>query len=237
MRGVRGSQKDPGEFRRSQNWIGGTRPGNAQFVPPPPQEMKECLHKLEEYFHQTNRLDPLICCALIHVQFETIHPFLDGNGRLGRLLIILLGLLKNPSLYLSLFFKRHQEEYYRRLNAVRKDGDWEEWVGFFLEGIGKISSEQIETAQQLFKLHQTHRTKILRSKKTSIGAVQLFEILPTHPMVTISRVVKLLRTTKPTASKVVSLLTELQILKEVTQKRRDKIFLYKTYVDILRKDT
>jgi Fic family protein len=239
MRGVRGASKQPGEFRSSQNWIGGTRPGNASFVPPPPKEMKDCLKALEDYFHADDgKENPLIRIALIHVQFETIHPFLDGNGRLGRLLIAILleawGLLDARLLYLSLHFRRNQQEYYRRLDAVRANGDWESWIQFFLDGICVSGEEAIHTSQKLFQLLDQDRRRLLSSPKTVLPAIRLFEELPRHPVLTINHVVSLLGTTKPTATKAVSILLKSGILQETTGGKRNRLFGYKKYLDLLK---
>lgn len=238
MRGVRGASKKPGEFRSSQNWIGGTRPSNAHFVPPPPAEMRECLQALESYLHQGSEEHALIKIGLVHVQFETIHPFLDGNGRLGRLMIALLleawGLLDARLLYLSLHFKRHQQEYYRRLDAVRADGDWEGWITFFLEGVCSSSEEAIHTSQELFRLFDRDRKKILASPKVVVPAIRLFEELPSHPVLTINQVVKLLKTTKPTAAKAVDVLMKNGILEETTGAKRNRMFGYKRYLEVLK---
>ncbi len=238
MRGVRGASKQPGEFRKSQNWIGGTRPSNAHFVPPPPREMLECLQSLEAYLNQDSQEAPLIRIALIHAQFETIHPFLDGNGRLGRLLIALLleawGLLDARLLYLSLHFKRHQQEYYRRLDAIRSDSDWESWISFFLDGVSTSSAEAIETSQKLFQLLNRDRGRLLASPKVVIPAVRLFEELPSHPVLTVNQAVKILKTTKPTAAKAVDILVNLGVLEETTGAKRNRMFGYKKYLDILK---
>ena len=240
MRGVRGASKRPGEFRNSQNWIGGTRPGNAHFVPPPPMEMRECLQALETFLNQDDKENALIKIALVHVQFETIHPFLDGNGRLGRLLIALLleawGLLDARLLYLSLHFKRNQQEYYRRLDGVRKDGDWESWIAFFLDGICTSSEEAIQASQSLFRLFDRDRRRLLSSPNVVIPAVRLFEELPNHPVLTINQIVKLLKTTKPTAAKAVDVLIKLDILEETTGAKRNRMFGYKKYLAILKTD-
>ncbi len=241
MKGVRGSTKQPGELRRSQNWIGGTRPGNAIFVPPPPQELGSLLSDLEKYVHRDEDLPPLVRAALVHVQFETIHPYLDGNGRIGRLLITLLlehwKLLAEPLLYLSLFFKRHRSEYYRLLNAVRLEGAWESWVSFFLEGVSTIADEAAESARDLFVLVNKDRARVLSAQSASIMAARLLDQLPRHPMVTIPAVVKLLETTKPTAAKAVGVLENLGILQETTGRRRDRTFSYAAYLDRLRAET
>ena len=237
MRGVRGQSKKPGEFRDSQNWIGGTRPSNAHFVPPPKMEMLDCLRALEEYLHAKSDYSPLLRIALVHVQFETIHPFLDGNGRLGRLLIALLleewGLLDARLLYLSLHFKRNQLEYYRRLDFVRTNGDWESWIRFFLEGICVAAQEAVQTSQRLFQLIDKDRKRLIASPKAVVPAIRLFELLPNHPAITINQVVKLLETTKPTAAKAINVLVNLGILDEKTGAKRNRVFGYKKYMELL----
>jgi Fic family protein len=241
MRGVRGQHKQPGEVRRSQNWIGGTRPGNAAFVPPPPEEVPALLGDLEKYLHAEDPLPPLVRVALAHVQFETIHPYLDGNGRIGRLLVTLLlehwKLLKAPLLYLSLFFKRHRAEYYRRLSEVRRSGDWESWTDFFLEGVATIADEAVATARDVFALVSADRQRALAASGASVIAVRLLEQLPVHPVMTIPGIVKLLETTKPTAGKAVQLLEHVGVLVETSGKRRDRTFAYKRYLERLRAGT
>jgi Fic family protein len=178
MRGVRGTGKTPGEIRRSQNWIGGSRPGNAVFVPPPPDRLPKALQLLEKYIHSKNPLPPLLRAGLVHAQFETIHPYLDGNGRIGRPLISLLlehwKLLTHPLLYLSLFFKRHQAEYYRRLSAVRTDGDWEGWLDFFLDGVATIGEETVTAAGELFTTITADRKRVLSESAASVVATRLW---------------------------------------------------------------
>jgi len=241
MRGVRGQNKQPGEIRRSQNWIGGTRPGNAAFVPPPPKEVPALLGDMEKYLHTEDALPPLVRVALAHVQFETIHPYLDGNGRIGRLLITLLlhqwKLLKMPLLYLSLFFKRHRAGYYQLLGEVRKSGDWEAWTEFFLEGVATIADEGVATARDLFSLVSADRQRVLAASGASVIAVRLLEQLPVHPIVTIPGIVKLLHTTKPTAGTAVKLLESIGVLVETSGKRRDRTFAYKRYLESLRAGT
>jgi Fic family protein len=241
MKGVRGTEKRPVEIRRSQNWIGGTRPGNAVYVPPPPHEVPRLLGELEKYLHAEDSLPPLVRVGLAHVQFETIHPYLDGNGRLGRLLVILLleewKLLHQPLLYLSLFFKRRREDYYRALNRVRTDGDWEGWIAFFLEGVATIAEEAVQSARELFALVSRDRGQVMAASKASIVASRLFEELPRHPVVTILGAVKLLETTKPTAAKAIALLEEVGVLTETTGRRRDRTFSYARYLDRLRVGT
>jgi Fic family protein len=241
MRGVRGANKLPGEFRQSQNWIGGTRPGNARFVPPPPTHLAECLDALERYLHQDCELPALVRAGLVHVQFETIHPFLDGNGRVGRLLVTLLlehwGLLSSPLLYLSLYLKRHRDEYYARLGAVRSEGDWEGWTRFFLEGVLTIAREATESATALFGRITEDRRRLLATSGASLSAMQLFERLPEHPLLTVAQAVKLLDTTKPTAAKAIAALEAAGILTERTGQRRDRVFSYSGYLDLLCRET
>jgi Fic family protein len=241
MKNAPGRNKSPGGIRRSQNWIGGTRPGNAVYVPPPPHLIGNLLNSFEKYIHAKDPLPKLIRAGLLHVQFETIHPYLDGNGRIGRLLITLLlehwGLLDVPLLYLSLYFKRHRAEYCRRLDAVRTDGDFEGWLKYFLEGIAVIADETVETSQKLFALMSADRTKVLSVRATSVASVRLFELMPSHPIITIAKVVKLLKTTKPTAIKAVSGLIDAGILVETTGRRRDRVYRYEAYLKLLRAGT
>lgn len=241
MRGVRGAEKLPGEVRRSQNWIGGSRPGNAAYVPPPPHALGEVLGAFEKYLHADDSLPSLVRAGLLHVQFETIHPYLDGNGRIGRLLVTLLlehwKLLTKPLLYLSLFFKRHREDYYRRLNAVRIDGDWESWLDFFLDGVATIADEAVASARDLFALVAVDRTRVLTLEGMSVVALRLFELLPRHPVVTVASVMKLVETTKPTAGRAIELLVAAGVLVETTGKKRDRSFVYRSYLDRLRVGT
>ncbi len=241
MRGVRGANKQPGEIRRSQNWIGGTRPGNAAFVPAPPEELAALLADLEKYIHSKNGLPPLVRIGLAHVQFETVHPYLDGNGRIGRLLITLLlehwELLSAPLLYLSLFFKRNRAEYYRLLREVRRSGDWETWIEFFLEGVATIADEAVIAAREVFALVTEDRRRLTAAPGASVMAIRLMDRLPTHPVVTIPTVVKLLKTTKPTAGKAVQLLENLGVLTETSGKQRDRTFAYARYLEKLRVGT
>ena len=241
MHGVRGGDKLPGEIRRSQNWIGGTRPGNSVFVPPPPQRVPEALSALEKYMYEEDELPPLLRVGLLHVQFESVHPYLDGNGRVGRLMIALLlehwALLSAPLLYLSLFFKRHRDEYYRRLSAVRTDGDWEGWLAFFLDGVGTIAEEAIDAARELFGLVTRDRERILAAPNGSITAVRLFERLPEHPMLTVANVVELLDTTRPTATNAVRALVDAGVLAETSGRKRDRTYVYAEYLDVLKTGT
>jgi len=241
MKGARGADKQPGKIRRTQNWLGGTRPGNAVFVPPPPNLLDGLLSDFERYIHADDGLPPLVRAGLLHVQFETIHPYLDGNGRIGRLLVTLLleewNLLSQPLLYLSLFFKRNREDYYRLLNAVRTEGNWEGWIRFFLEGVASIAKEATDTARDLFALVSADRARALAAPASSVMAVRLFEALGQHPIVTIARVTELLEITKPTATKAVNTLVNAGILTETSGRRRDRTYSYAAYLDRLRVGT
>ncbi len=238
MRGVRGANKEPGEVRRCQNWIGGTRPGNAVYVPPPAPALAELLGALEKYIYTDDTLPPLVRTGLIHAQFEAIHPFLDGNGRVGRLLITLLlehwNLLSQPLLYLSLFFKRHRAEYYRKLNSIRTEGDWEGWIEYFLEGVAVIAEEAADVARDLFELISNDRSRLLEHTGSTVMALRIFELLPVKPILTVANVVEELNTTKPTAMKGISLLVDADILSEMTGKKRDQTFGYSDYLERLR---
>jgi Fic family protein len=241
MKNVPGADKSSGEIRRSQNWIGGTRPGNAVYVPPPPHLIGKLLGSLEKYIHTEDPLPPLVRAGLSHVQFETIHPYLDGNGRIGRLLITLLlehwNVLDSPLLYLSLYFKRYRDQYYQRLNAVRINGDFENWLKYFLEGVAVIADETVATTQKLFALATADRAKALSGRSTSVAGVRLFELLPAHPIITVAEAVKLLKTTKPTAAKAVSGLVDVGVLVETTGRRRDRAYSYEAYLNLLRAGT
>ncbi|WP_217909813.1 Fic family protein [Pseudenhygromyxa sp. WMMC2535] len=241
LRGVRGENKQPGEVRRSQNWIGGSRPGNAVYVPPPPNALPEVLSAFERYIHADDSLPPVVRAGLLHVQFETIHPYLDGNGRIGRLLVTLLlehwRLLTRPLLYLSLFFKRHRQEYYRRLNAVRVDGDWEAWLDFFLDGVATIADEAVATSRDLFTLVTADRQRVIHHTGVNLLAVQLFERLPSRPIVTAPWVVEALSTTKPTTGRAIEALEAAGVLVETTGKKRDRVYAYQAYLDRLRAGT
>lgn len=236
--GARGASKQPGELRRSQNWIGGTRPGNAAFVPPPPQHVPDLLADLERFIHEAaSELPPLVRVALIHAQFETIHPFLDGNGRIGRLLIAALlehwGLLQEPLMYLSGYLKQHQSEYYRRLAQIRGDGDWEGWVSFFLEGVAKAAVEAERSIIEVASLITADRKRLLESPKVGPVGYRLFESLPIMPRFTVEHVRRRLETTFPTASAAVRLLEELGILAELTGQKKNRVYSYQAYVDLL----
>ncbi|MFV1966554.1 MAG: Fic family protein, partial [Pirellulaceae bacterium] len=241
MKGVRGSDKQPGNIRTSQNWIGGTRPGNARFVPPPPEEVPSALAALEKWIHSNDPLPPLVKAALAHVQFETTHPFLDGNGRIGRLLVTLLiehwEVLPAPLLYMTLGFKRHRQQYYRRLDAVRTSGDWEGWTSFFLRCATESAEDGVRTAKQLFTLIGTDRHALAAHQAASVTALRLFEMLPEHPMVTLAKATELLDTTKPTTGKAIDALCQAGILYEITGRKRDRVYAYRAYLDVLAEDT
>ena len=236
--GARGAGKQPGELRRSQNWIGGTRPGNAAFVPPPPQQVADLLTDLERFIHASDSdLPPLARVALIHAQFETIHAFLDGNGRIGRLLVAALmehwGLLREPLMYLSGYLKQHQAEYYRRLSAIRSDGDWEGWVSFFLEGVAAASAKAERSIIDVASLITTDRKRLLKSPKAGPISYRLFELLPMMPRFSVEHVRQRLDTTFPTASAAVKLLDDLGILAELTGQKKNRVYSYQTYVELL----
>ena len=232
----RGSDRNPGEFRHSQNWIGGTRPGNAFFVPPPPEEAEKCMWKLEEFLHDES-IPLLIKVALMHVQFETIHPFLDGNGRTGRLLITLLlcdgGMLKLPLLYLSYYFKSYRQYYYDLLNSTRENGDWERWLDFFLDAI-------IETAKEsnsvIFKLHeqiQSDRKKISSLGRGGVSALAVHQAMLRHPIADIAKLKEMTGLVDATIGSALRRLLELDIIEETTGNRRNRLFCYSHYMDKL----
>ena len=236
--GVRGAGKQPGQLRRSQNWIGGTRPGNAAFVPPPPDEVAELLGAKEHFIHQPHpELPPLVNIALVHAQFETIHPFLDGNGRIGRLLIAALlqawGLLQEPLMYLSGYLKQHQGEYYRRLSAIRSHGDWEAWVQFFLEGVASAASQAEGNIIQTASLIAADRKHLLQQPKASPLSYRLFELLPMMPRFTAEHVRQQLQTTFPTASAAIRSLQDAGIVTELTGQKKNRIYSYQAYVELL----
>ena len=236
--GARGAGRQPGALRRSQNWIGGTRPGNAVFVPPPAERVADLLGDMERFVHERPpTLPPLVRIALIHAQFETIHPFLDGNGRIGRLLIAALlehwRLLPEPLLYLSAYLKQHQTEYYRRLSGIRAEGDWEGWVVFFLEGVTHAASEAEQSILAIASLVTADRRRLLDSPKSGPAAYRLFEMLPMMPRFNIERARRVLDTTFPTASAAVKLLADLGIVKELTGQKKNRAYSYQRYVDLL----
>jgi Fic family protein len=238
----RGASKQPGEFRRSQNWIGGTRPGNALFVPPPPQELDGRLGDLERFLHVDDpALPPLIRAGLAHVQFETIHPFLDGNGRLGRLLITLMlceaGALREPILYLSLFFKSRRADYYRLVQEVREAGAWEAWLEFFLTGVAETAGQAADSAVELMRLFETDRAEIAGQGRAAASALRLHEFLQRRPLISAPAAAKALGLSLPTVGKSLELLLRLGVVREVTGKRRNRLYAYGAYLEQLDRGT
>ena len=238
----RGGDKGPGEFRRSQNWIGGSRPGNAIFVPPPHTAVPECMAALERFLHaEGDGLPVLVRAGLAHVQFETIHPFLDGNGRVGRLLIALLlchaGVLREPMLYLSLYLKQNRATYYDLLTHVRRTGDWETWLAFFLEGVQQTAVGAVSTAQRLAEVFKMDRMRIEPIGRRAGSALRVHEALKARPIVSMSEVCRTTGLSFPAASSAMHLLAELNIARELTGKRRNRLFVYDRYLAILNEGT
>ena len=238
----RGKGKAPGEFRRSQNWIGGTRPGNAEFVPPPHTAVPDCMAALERFYHADDGMPVLVRAGLAHVQFETIHPFLDGNGRVGRLLIPLLlrnaGALRDPLLYLSLYLKQHRSEYYDLLNRVRRTGDWEEWLAFFLEGVRITAEGAVATSRSLVEMFASDRATIERHAGRRTGSVlRVHDAFKAQPILTLPRVCAHTRLSFPTASAAMQSLVEQGIARELTGRARNRQFVYERYFSILARGT
>ncbi len=238
----RGSEKSPGEFRRSQNWIGGTRPGNAAFVPPPPEQVPECMSELEKFLQEgRGELPPVVRAALAHVQFETIHPFLDGNGRTGRLLIAFLlceeGVLERPLLYLSLFLKQRRDDYYRLLNDVRLRGDWEAWLEFFLEGTAQVAENAVQTAQRLVSVFEEDAARLRDEGRRSGSARTVLEELRRRPLLTIPEICRRTRLSFPTVGKALTTLEQAGIAREITTRQRNRVFAYVRYLAILSEGT
>jgi Fic family protein len=238
----RGSSKQPGEFRRSQNWIGGSRPGNAAFVPPPPELLDECLNQLELFLHDEETGLPLLVKAgLIHVQFETIHPFLDGNGRLGRLLITFLlcakGALREPILYLSLYFKTNRAAYYELLDRVRTKGDWEAWLDFFLVGVRDTSDQAAHAAREILQLFAEDQKKIETLGRPAASVLRVFQHMQRNPIVAIPSAAKRIGISAPTVAKSLGHMIDLGILEETTGRERHRLFVYRRYLNILNEGT
>jgi Fic family protein len=238
----RGSGKQPGEFRRSQNWIGGSRPGNAAFVPPPPELLDECLNQLELFLHDEETGLPLLVKAgLIHVQFETIHPFLDGNGRLGRLLITFLlcaqGSLREPIIYLSLYFKTNRAAYYELLDRVRTKGDWEAWLDFFLVGVRDTSEQAAHAAREILRLFNDDQRKIETLGRPAASVLRVFQHMQRNPIVAIPSAAKRIGISAPTVAKSLGHMIDLGILEETTGRERHRLFVYRRYLDILNEGT
>jgi Fic family protein len=240
MQGVRGANKDPGNLRKVQNWIGGRGPDSIRFVPPPPDAVVASMHALDTWIHSDDTTHPLVKAGLAHLQFETIHPFLDGNGRIGRLLIALLlehwRVLDEPLLYISAAIRREQAEYYERLSAVRTDGDWEGWIAFFLRCVRTAADDGVDVAANMYAIVSEDRKRLAKLPEATLGAVQLFEILPEHPVVTAQLVRELLKTSSPTARRSIAVLQKAGILSETTGKLRDRAFVYRRYVRSLTGD-
>lgn len=239
----RGSEKDPGEFRRSQNWVGGSRPGNAVFVPPPPEKILECMGVLEKFLHNDPvRTNVLLKAALAHVQFETIHPFLDGNGRLGRLLITFLlcaeGAICEPLLYLSLYFKTHRDEYYDLLQRVRTEGDWEAWLKYFMTGVGETAGSAVQTAKDLVKMFDEDRTKIQGIDGRAAGsAIRVHQALQQKPVSSIGLISRFTGLSQPTVTTALGNLERLGIVAELSGQKRGKYYGYRQYLDKLQQGT
>lgn len=244
MEGVRGQEKSPGEFRYSQNWIGGqgSTIRNARYIPPNPDDMQTAMSDLEKYMNSDDALDPLIQAALIHYQFETTHPFLDGNGRVGRLLITLFlmekGILSRPALYISYFLKMNRVEYYDRMTQVRKTGDYEQWVIFFLQALSDSASDAIQTIDKLTVLHNKSIAQFDDlSKRQKTNVLKVFSYIETNPIIDIQKTATAVDLSYNTVSKIVLLLVEKGILQQTDKSGKAKIFSYPEYLDILRKDT
>ncbi len=242
LSGVRGSQKQPGEFRRSQNWIGGSRPGNASFVPPPPELLMECLHSFENFLHEDRPDLPLLIKAgLLHVQFETIHPFLDGNGRLGRLLITFLlcerRVLREPILYLSLYLKTHRSVYYDLLDRVRQKGDWESWLEFFLTGVSETAEQAATAARKIISMFAEHKRSIERLGRASSSVMRVYEHVQRHPIMSIPATANQIGVSAPTVAKAFEHLRALGITRETTGRERHRLYVYEPYLAILNEGT
>ena len=243
MEGVRGQEKNPGEFRRSQNWIGpaGSTLKNARYIPPNVEDMETAMSELEKYINDSDSYDPLIQAALIHYQFETIHPFLDGNGRIGRLLILLYlmehKLLTKPVIYVSYFLKKNQIEYYDRISEVRRTGNYEQWVRFFLEAVSSAAADAVESIGLLSDLHDENVAKLPKSNRKKDNVRAVFEYLEQHPIIDIKRTASALGVSYNTVSSVVDKLIDLDILKETTNAARNRVYAYDAYLEILRQGT
>ena len=238
----RGSGKLPGEFRRSQNWVGGSRPGNAVFVPPPHTAVPDCMARLERFLHaHDDGLPTLIRAGLAHVQFETIHPFLDGNGRVGRLLITLLlcnaGVLRDPLLYLSLYLKQRRDAYYQLLEQVRRTGDWEQWLAFFLDGVRSTAEGAVAASRRLSEMFVSDRAAIERHGRRTGSALRVHDALSARPLLSLPAVRRLTGLSFPASSAAMDLLGELGIAREITGRRRNRLFVYDRYLSILNEGT
>lgn len=242
LEGGRGADKEPGEFRRSQNWIGGTRPGNASYVPPPPDRVQDCMGDLETFLHNdAHRLPLLVKAALAHVQFESIHPFLDGNGRLGRLLVTFLlcaeGALTQPILYLSLYLKSHRAAYYELLQRVREAGAWEDWLDFFLNGVYETATQATEAATRILSLFKQDRARVADLGRSASSALRVFDHLQARPFLSIPKTATDLGLSVPTVTKALQALESLGIVREATGRQRGRLYVYPRYLEILSEGT
>lgn len=242
LKSGRGASKQPGAFRRSQNWIGGTRPGNALFVPPPPDRVEDLLGDLERFMHTSDPgIPPLIKAGLVHVQFETIHPFLDGNGRIGRLLIPLLlheaGVLQEPSLYLSLFLKSRRDDYYRLLQEVRREGAWETWLEFFLTGVAETAEQAAESAREILALFDQDRQQLSGVGRASSSILRVHEVLQSRPVISIKAASSLSGLSFPTVDKAFAKMEEMGLVRESTGRQRGRVYAYAAYLDLLDRGT
>ncbi|MCI6630849.1 MAG: Fic family protein [Lachnospiraceae bacterium] len=243
MNGVRGQEKNPGEFRHSQNWIGSANCSlkDARYIPPNVEDMQNAMSDLEKYMNENVEYDPLIRVALIHYQFETIHPFLDGNGRIGRLLILLYlmeqGLICKPVIYISYFLKKNQIEYYDRISEVRRTGNFEQWIKFFLEAVRKAASDSLESIGKLTRLHDKNIEKLPKSSRSKDNLRLVFDYIEQYPIIDIKKTAKGLQISYNTAATAVKKLVELGIVRETTNATRNRVFAYEEYLEILRKDT
>ena len=244
--GTRGEKQTPGEFRKSQNWIGGSMPGNAAFVPPPAHEIMAALGALEKFMH-AKQVPTLLKVGLVHAQFETIHPFLDGNGRVGRMLIplmlVALGVLERPWLYVSLHFKRHRSTYYKLLQRVRTEGAWEDWLSFYLDGVATVADEAVEKVRELMALFQRDRRKVDGSRSGSIYQqvalhtnIAVYDYLKARIAIRVPEAAAACGTTKPTVARALDDLERLGIAHEVTRKPRNRVYVYREYLEILNRD-
>jgi len=240
LRKGRGSSKQPGEFRKTQNWVGGPRPGNAAYVPPPPNEIAACLDNLESFLHDA-RTPVVVRAALAHVQFESIHPFLDGNGRVGRLLITLMlcaeGVLKEPMLYLSLYFKTRRPQYYDLLQSVRDRGEWESWIEFFLSGLIETANEAVATAREILGVFEQDRTHIRSLGRPAASMLRVHDVLQRRPVIGVAVASRELKLSYPTIMKALTNLQQHNIVREITGRRRGRLFAYSRYLDILNRGT
>ncbi|WP_265519737.1 Fic family protein [Nitratireductor luteus] len=242
LQSARGGTKDPGEFRRSQNWIGGSRPGNALYVPPPVTELDACLDALERFIHEdSSRLPALIKAGLLHVQFETIHPFLDGNGRIGRLLVTLYlcvnGVLRKPLLYLSLYLKTHRADYYRLLQEVREHGNWEAWLDFFLAGVAETANQAFEAATRIVDLFKEDREWITNESDRAASTLRIHDLFQQNPFLTSNQLVQQTGLSAPTVNAALADLEKMGMVEEITGRKRGRVFSYQRYLAILSEGT